>query len=251
MFKKIPSILLLLLLTIVLPAFGGNSTRDFDAINDYVNFGSGTSIDNLATFTWAAWIMPDTEGEGTGGMIIAQSQSNITYKEVRTPTTGINRLEGFVGFSSGTNANSISTDSGVTLDVWQFVVMTYDNSGDKTIRLYVNGSEVSYGTQTAGSGTIRDVSAMNVVIGNDETDTANSFDGGIAYVQIFDRVLTVVEMKEIMYHPGSIINGLKLFSPVWGDSTEVDLSGNGNTGTPSGTTMVATGPSILLGYGTN
>lgn len=49
---------------------------EFDGFDDYVDAGSGDSIDDVHTFTWEAWIRPhlDTDGQshrvivkGTGG----------------------------------------------------------------------------------------------------------------------------------------------------------------------------------------
>ena len=51
-----------------------------------------------------------------------------------------------------------------------------------------------------------------------------------------------------MWLPGSLESS-QGFWPIWGDSTEIDLSGKGNTGTVTGTTVDSSGPPVMFGGG--
>ena len=79
-------------------------------------------------------------------------------------------------------------------------------------------------------------------------DNLNDANGLIAYGTIFASVLTVVEMAELMWKPASL-GGAQGYWPLWGDSTEIDLSGNGRTGTVTGSATSTDGPPVMFGGG--
>ena len=67
-------------------------------------------------------------------------------------------------------------------------------------------------------------------------------------------VLTVVDMLEIMWNPeiAAIYVGssdILGFWPFWGDSPEIDLSLNANSGTVSNATTSTNGPPVMFGGG--
>lgn len=72
--------------------------------------------------------------------------------------------------------------------------------------------------------------------------------GRIAHAQAWNRGITDDEMQQARWFPGSIPDGLLVYHPLWGlNTTEPDLSGNGNSGTATSTTESFSGPPVSIG----
>jgi hypothetical protein len=80
--------------------------------------------------------------------------------------------------------------------------MTYDDAGDRKTRIYVNGSEASYSTQTAATGAIVDGTNIETVIGN-RNGMDRPFRGTMDEVAIWSRVLTATEITDL-YKRGAL-----------------------------------------------
>ena len=72
--------------------------------------------------------------------------------------------------------------------------MTFDDTGDRRIHIYIDGSEVSYDTQRTLTGDMQDDSAANLYISNPWIP----FDGSLD-----DRVLSATEVEEL-YNEGEV-----------------------------------------------
>jgi hypothetical protein len=73
------------------------------------------------------------------------------------------------------------------------------------------------------------------------------FPGKIAHAQVWNRKLSNAEIKQAHECPGSVLNGLVAYWPLFGsDTPELDLSGNGNTGAVTGATESTDGPPIFI-----
>lgn len=158
----------------------------------------------MASFTASAWINPRTGGENSAGRII--DKSNAT-----TPTNG---WVFFINSSSqlrftvdhATDLNVISSTT-VPLSSWSHVTVTWDGSLTATnVHIYLNGKEVSYGTQTNGSGArVTDV-AEQLKIGNDKS-RARTFDGWIDEVKIYNYALIASEVRVDYNRSGGLAFG--------------------------------------------
>lgn len=171
---------------------------DFNGTDGYINCGSNPSLDNLTAFTYVVWIYPESMGEGSYGRILHKFSSADAYTifllDDVTVANGINGL-----IKAPTAGNSVSAANAIILNTWQQVVMSYNDTGDRKIRLYVNGVEVSYNTQTATSGTRGDDSDGSEYIGS--SGTARWFNGMFNDARIYNRVLNVSEIKQLYYDP--------------------------------------------------
>lgn len=244
----------------------------FDGTDDYVSSGSDKSVDNLANgnFTVSAWINMTTH---------TANSSATTYKSriaSKRSTTGTNK-QGWLFYvednknlafstvdSSGADANYVSSANTIALNNWQYVTAVYTSSS-KSLKLYVNGTEVNYITQTPGDGTSFDDSDNNLVIGG-ESDLGQTrfFNGKIDEPKIYPYARSAAQVKADFNArgdvkganvilgstatPGSTLsNGLvgywKMDESSWnGTASEVvDASGNGNNGT------AANGPTTAAG----
>lgn len=230
------------------PCWAGAS-RDFDGVDDSVNCGSATVIDDLFASggTIAAWIYPQGWGENSVGRIVDKTGSTLAgYSlSVRDNAAPLAALSFAHRFSE--NAVWATAASSIVLNQWQHVAVTYDRSAstnDPTC--YIGGALAELGLDSNSTGSAVSDSAHDLIIGT-QSSTARSFDGMIAYVHIYTRVLSATEINDIMRQPGSIADNLVGYWPLGGaDSPELDLSGNGSTGTVTGAAESADGPPILL-----
>lgn len=134
-----------------------------------------------------------------------------------------------------------AANHGMTMADWNHVAWVYDGSlttNDPTC--YVNGVAKTVTELTAPSGTIDNATAT-IKIGNRAAGD-RSYGGTLAYVALCAVALT---QGEVLHHMrmGMAVEGAIASLPLWGDTTEPDLSGSLRNGTVTGAT-VATGPPI-------
>lgn len=172
---------------------GLNEAYDLDGADSRDTIASNVTLQTLAVFTIVCLCKPDTTGELNVGTL-----SSDTRHQFRINGVNLN-MRGFVT-SNATAANTVTADGFVATGVWQTFFLTFDNAGDRRIRIYkaVDGvlTEASYTTQTAMTGTIADSSGNPFVIGGLSTG-AQCFDGLIDEYFVVNRVLTSAEMQQI------------------------------------------------------
>ena len=95
---------------------------------------------------------------------------------------------------STTNAQAVSATGAYSTGEW--VWLTCRIGADAVPHLFVNGTEVSYATQTTGSG-LRTSDTGNLFIGNDDGQLA-TLDGLVDEVLVFDRALTDGEISTLV-----------------------------------------------------
>lgn len=202
-------------------------SRNFDGVDDLIDCGSGAHLDDLANWTWCAWIYPDSQGEGTLG--------NIMHKGKFLRIVGSTNLNGFS--ERGTTSMDLrSAANSLTLNAWQFVAWTYDGATGRLLRGVPGGvvAEMAYDVSSAqGSGPIFGDAADSLIIGN-RPDLSQTFDGRIAHARIFAAALSANELTALMY--GRPVRGASLrgWWPLIGAATEPDWSGNAANGTVTG-----------------
>lgn len=165
--------------------FGG--ADDFDGIDDIINNASPTSLDNLGPLTYSAWIYPNTGGEGGFGRIIDKTGSvgNQFYVFDGGPVSALK----FNVDYSGIKLSVVSAANSITMNTWQLVTVTWDDSATATnVHLYVNGTEVSsYDTRINGTLNQPDDNTGNFLVGNN-VGTTRTFDGQIDEVNVSGSV---------------------------------------------------------------
>lgn len=174
---------------------------DFEFDNShFINLGSAGSLDNLDPVTITAWINPEALNGTTPTIFSSDGGANGDGYSLRLSSTGA--LEFFADFNGGSDLTVNSTTT-LTMGEWYHVAVTWDASVTATnVRLYLNGSQVGYNTQTDGVGTLDD-SANNKRIGNHVSDV-NHFDGIIDDVRLYERELEATDIKAI-YDANTII----------------------------------------------
>ncbi len=181
----------------------GNAS--FNGTNSYINAGGNTTtdIDNLmgaSGLSVSAWIYPTGLGENTNGTIIGKDNGTAA-----APTNGwylrlvsSDRIE-FLSDHATTDLVARSANNAITLNAWNHIVLTWTGSTTATTaKIYVNGTEVSYGTQTNGSGARATDAARDMIIGNNRVATlGRTFAGRIDEVYVFDGILSATEISTL------------------------------------------------------
>lgn|SRR3990167_4701507 len=183
--------IILILSLICSPAYAGIT---FDKVDDLLTCGTTDDImeENVA-LTISAWIKPVSTGLNGGGRIIERLETDgnpgVVFHMINT-----NTLRFLVAGS--TNLIRTASNSSVTLNAWNHVLVTWDGSTTATgVSIYVNGTVTTYQTTTNGV-SLADNSAQTVKIG--DTSIANrTFDGTITEVAVWQVVLTAQEISTL------------------------------------------------------
>jgi prepilin-type N-terminal cleavage/methylation domain-containing protein len=163
----------------------GAAAGSFNGTNDYVNCGSGASLNITSSITIEAWIKPTQEGASRAAQIFSRhSWNNAGYR------FGINQYTGrldFYTFQSGANQNTYASNA-FKYGEWNHIVVTrngtvaniYINSKDVTT---VHASHIDPATY-GGSATISTSYA------------AETFNGLMDEVRVYSTALSQAEIQQ-------------------------------------------------------
>lgn len=178
---------------------GANEAYDFDALASIITIAATASLD-LATFTEVALVRPDAAGESSVGRI-SNYGSGTQFTQFNGALTALRAQVG-----AGTAANTVAT-TGLTAATWALLFQTYDDAGDRKVRLYkgIAGAvaEYAYSTQDAATGTRSSVAASALNVGN-RTLTDCTWDGLYDEFMMFNRILSAAEMLQITLLSGLV-----------------------------------------------
>ena len=231
-------LLFLLCLSVATPVWAGAS-RSFDGTDDYIDMGNVLDVttNDVSQCIWIK-VTPD---DANFDEIIGRRGGGGTSAGYRLRQRNTDDFPASQAMDGVDTANAAGTTD---LDLsWFFVCGTWNQTTNDSI-VYVNAiSEGTINNSAVDSLT----NAVNFQIGTN-SDGTNDLKGLAAYGHNYlSKVLSVVEVTELMWNPGSITDSLSGFWPLWGASTEQDLSGNGRTGTVTGATTSTDGPPVMIG----
>jgi hypothetical protein len=199
------------------------------------SLGDHAVIDNLTTFTFAAWCKPMNWGGSDRGTILGKQGLRYFGPLKGVSPSGDNDGRFYCVLARTVVAEAIAAEGSAHLNKWQFYVGTHapDTGGPRIYRAEIGGvpTEVSYNTRSAGSGTFTAEGAVGWKVGNGSATDTFAFGGSLAEVSIFNRVLTLGEMKHLMYNPAASLDAL-FYMPMWPTT--------GLAGTLSGKTVAGT-----------
>ena len=239
-------------------------SKDFNGTTDLINLGSPAALDDIGGVdgprsAWA-WIYPTGWGENNAGYIWVKGAPltrgwHLILKNDAAPLATFSMRIG----AATTSAVAIAAASTLALNTWWFVAASWLGTiGTNAPKLFVGGlsnavAEVSYDTQSAGSGAQASDAADTAYIGN-RGAADRTFDGLIEHFGLADNALSLEQFDALRlrsYAPfhrfataaGTLIN---LKGYWWLNeslaSVCLDHSGNGNNGTVTGTTVGASAP---------
>jgi hypothetical protein len=171
----------------------------FDGINDYISVPDHNDLDlgtgAVKEMTISLWI----KHNGNNGMLISkisnQSSTYVDYAihmDTSIPREGLIWGTGRSAAGGGDDVNAwMMTGTTPPADVWHHVLVTYQNSGGGTKRVYLNGQlikQASIGSQNAANNSpLRIGSEFN----------RNYWNGKIDDVRIYNRALSEEEVKAL------------------------------------------------------
>ncbi|MBI2676665.1 MAG: LamG domain-containing protein [Candidatus Yanofskybacteria bacterium] len=150
----------------------------FDGVDDWID--PNNEVIGSSAATVSAWIKPSSLGEGSTGSIVNNGKTIFRM-------ASSNRL----AFISDGAIIAVSATNAFTIGPWLHVLATRDATG--VANIYLNG--VRTGTADQSSGTPA-TGTTDMAIGNN-TATTTAFDGTIDDVRIYNRVLSVAEVKRL------------------------------------------------------
>jgi len=179
--------------SIVSGLFGSGPGYNFDGSaqpnNDHFIITAAASINSIAQMSGLFWVMFDTAGadvrlfdkkHGTDG-------GKFFYR------TSTNTLNFTAEYDGGVHAVATSTDTLSAL-VPYCIGFTWEHGSAP--KLFINGKEPAYGTQTAGTGALRSDSAKDLWIGSQNVGgTPMAFDGKMGSVRMWNTAKTVLEFQ--------------------------------------------------------
>lgn len=167
------------------PTYSSAGYFTFNGTNNYVNYGNSTLGVEQHDKTMCAWIYPTA---------FSTSPIGILDKDADT-THGWGfwlSASGKLWFWPASNLDIIDSGSAsVSLNTWNFVSVSWSNSG-KTAKFYYNGTYSASGTTTGTEGA--STSSQNLVVGTIRNGSMAYFTGRIANVALYNRVLSDAEI---------------------------------------------------------
>lgn len=218
--------------------------RSFTASTDAVEYT--TNIAATTAMSFCVWVKnPIATGTAAKLLGCQEDQWRVSLNAEKygggTPTAG----SLYFGRSWGSTDQATQVASpGVTWANWNHIAVTYDGAATgNAAKFYANGVLLTNSFTRNAAGSI-DNAIGNPNLGNDNAH-AKSCQGIMAYGSMHNLVLTQAEVLEHMV-TGHTGRGRFVDWELTGDSPELDRSGNGRSGTVTGTTIAA-GPPVRRG----
>ena len=182
------------------PAPGSTASLSLDHGANALSVATGAIAIN-GSYTVAGWANVDTLASLAGATTIVGAYQTASPFEhnylirVFDSNSGTNSGKlGFIARDDGGNTLNISTGSAIALDTWFHFAATFDSATREGI-LYVNGDAAGSTTMAAFVGfaapTVAGIGGFNI-------STANSMNGLVDDLRIYDHVLTESEIETII-----------------------------------------------------
>ena len=213
---------------------------NFAATTDTVNFGSGTTLDNLDAFTYALWICPRATGLDVTLLTKGTGAGNSRRVFLMGPLN--NNMQCRIDNSGGGAANDgvAIADNVQVQDEWMFVAATFAGGTGIAPVLY-KGTLTTAVASLSLSSSQNLASAASSNAANDQLIGTHAAvpDLDIAWVGIWNVALTPGQLLDQQFRPHKT-SGCVLSAHLGhqGGTTVADWSGNGNTGTITTATVV-------------
>jgi len=211
-----------------------------------VGYADSPRLNNMSKQTWMGWFY-STGGDATS-RIMARANNNQWG-------LGAGANNSRLTFGRSVNLAYVINDTAIVANTWTFVAFTLDESlGSNNAHMYhgttVNNlHEDTYGTHTDGDSSAAftdDSGAWRIGAQNAGGCTGGTFTGKIDRVMVFNRVLSLSELKSQMncFHVTTGTVGYWVFGNRGTKSnlTQSDYSGFKDNGTASGTPVSMSAP---------
>ncbi|MEE9403155.1 MAG: LamG domain-containing protein, partial [Desulfobacteria bacterium] len=161
----------------------------FDGRNDYVSVPNDDSLEGMSELTINMWVKPNSLGNYD--CLIHKGDWGDGF--VAHIGAGVNRNEDiWWGADAKKPGTRVCSNANLSIGEWQMVTLWF--KGDHQWKIYKNATEI--GSAIARVGAIP-ASADNIMIGHGFGSVFTYFDGAIDDVRIYNRALTVPEIKQL------------------------------------------------------
>lgn len=219
--------------------FAGNTT-------DAIDHGSASTLDDISPVTSLFWLRMPTASNGGSALIISEkTESSYTTCVREFFVNDVNDYFQIEFQLNGvSNALARSTET-LSVSTWYFIGYSWDGSNAPKLYRGSQTSEVSetgYAIQQAGVGVYITDAGENYKVGKHPIGTEKGWLGDIAWHGLWNRVLTLEEIRGQQANPTASANCVLFCNyGVDGTGSQTDQSGNANHGTVTGA-VVGTAP---------
>jgi len=161
-----------------------DGAQSFDGVDDYVDCGNPSSLNQLPEFTWESWFNLRAYNYFPHIVCKGSKESYVRDTLVITIRTS----------ATTTWATSQSVEQ-ITLATQTHYVATYNDNTDRKFHIFLQGKEVAYAIQDAAVGAITDDTTYPLRIA-DSYSLDRPLDGLISLVLIYNRALTPQEILD-------------------------------------------------------
>jgi hypothetical protein len=228
------------LLPLIVPVLAhGEGSILFDGLDSRLMKTDADVLAGSSNITVCVWVWAAGLGENNLGTILRLDEDGSAI--LLGHPSSANTLHWVGKFTGGNGEWTFPVTDGT----WRPVSVTYNKSNpanDPVAR--VNFADVTE-TEVASPNPMGSPQAINTgyCVGNDSTQV-RTWNGKIAHLQVFDRILSTTEQDAALQAPGSIRNGLRLWLPMNSATDVNDRSGNGLNGTATTLFTDISGPMV-------
>ena len=178
------------------PAYSNTKSCEFDGVDDFVNCGNVTGLNNAANASWSFWMKPTA---GSFRYLFSAYQGSGSNQQIYfgKKGTGVSiRLRG-QGFVGGTPVVFNESSQSWTLGSWYHIAVTFDGAeSDNALKLkvYVNGSAL---TNTSAGAAFTNLNTTTSDFHIASFNSSNEFAGNIDEFSIYDYTLTQANVNTI------------------------------------------------------
>ncbi len=221
-----------------------DSALHFGAVStDVVTIAADTELNTLNPFTLILWIKPITLttnaqfwGKGNASLLIRLSGTTGNVELLRA--------------LSSVNVDYITNTTPLAVAVagtWNCIAISHSTAAGAGAKVAVYSSIFgedlaadTFGTATDGSVTVNSDAASQITVGNNASPFNSGIVAGIGPIAQFGAVLSLSDAQTWCNNPAAVIgaNTARVMLAMNATGTLTDLSGNGNSGTVSGPTVI-------------
>lgn len=176
----------------------------FNGTTSSMNLGSDDSIDDIFSSggTVSVWINASSWGENGYGRIADKASSTFSGGSngdgwaFQTAGAGSSGQLIFEHGFSNAHGEWRTADGSLTLNTWHHVALVYNNSIDSNApQIYIDGVLQTLSNTRTADGTARSDAALNLVLGNNGTAAARTFDGLMDEFRISNVASSAAEIE--------------------------------------------------------
>lgn len=175
---------------------------NFDGTDDYTTTPDNNLLDigNTADLTLTGWFYRDTAN--TDDTILAKKNSTAVGQAGYILYILASDDKLYFKVSDSTNEYQVVSTSTFTTTGWNHFAAVWDQDSAANTEIYINGT-ANNGTDTGTIGNVGSATNIRAIAIGAESDAGNPFDGKLDEIRIYQRTLSVAEIKSL-YDQGSI-----------------------------------------------